>query len=100
MRIMLAGISSGCGKTTASLALMAALRARGLVVAPFKAGPDYIDPGFHRIACGRPSHNLDEWLCAPDSVRRILALGRTSGSAPRTAFGASWRWAARARTSP
>ena len=75
MRIMLAGISSGCGKTTASLALMAALQRQGMAVAPFKSGPDYIDPGFHRVACGRPSHNLDEWLCAPQSVRRILGLG-------------------------
>ena len=72
MRILLAGTGSGCGKTTASLLLMAALKARGLDTAPYKVGPDYIDPGFHGAVCGRPGYNLDSWLMTDDAMKRAL----------------------------
>ena len=72
MRIMLAGTGSGCGKTTASILLIACLKRRGLTVAPYKAGPDYIDPGFHRRICAHPSHNLDTWLMSGDTILRLL----------------------------
>ncbi|MGO9377582.1 MAG: cobyrinate a,c-diamide synthase [Dissulfurispiraceae bacterium] len=66
--IIIAGTHSGCGKTTVTLGLLAALAARGVTVQSFKAGPDFIDAGIHRLATGRQSINLDLWMCGDEGV--------------------------------
>ncbi|RMD55595.1 MAG: cobyrinic acid a,c-diamide synthase, partial [Nitrospirae bacterium] len=70
--IIIAGVRSGCGKTTLSSAIMATLKEDGYVVQPFKVGPDYIDPAFHRYICERPSYNLDSWIMGLDGVRNTF----------------------------
>nr|WP_091743672.1 cobyrinate a,c-diamide synthase [Propionispora vibrioides] len=71
-RIVIAGTQSGVGKTTVVTGLLAALVARNMNVQSYKVGPDYIDPGFHSLASGKPAHNLDTWLMPPELTARLF----------------------------
>ena len=106
---LLGGVNSGSGKTTLAAALLRALRRRGIDVAPFKCGPDYIDPSFHRQAAGRASFNLDPCFHAGAALRSAFArsaatadaavvegvMGLFDGTCPGTRAGSSAEIAAR-----
>jgi cobyrinic acid a,c-diamide synthase len=76
---VIAGNKSGVGKTTLTLALVAALVRRGLKVQTYKVGPDFLDPTYLAIASGRPCYNLDGWMSGRDYVKTLFA--RTAGDA-------------------
>ncbi|MCC3764548.1 cobyrinate a,c-diamide synthase [Glycomyces sp. TRM65418] len=78
-RVVVAGTRSGVGKTTVATGLMAALRARGLRVSGHKVGPDFIDPGYHALACGRAPRNLDAFMHGPDLIAPLFLHG-TAGA--------------------
>ncbi len=78
-RLVVAGTHSGVGKTTVATGLIASLRAAGHRPTTAKVGPDFIDPGYHALASGRPPRNLDAWICGAEAVPPLAARAGAGG---------------------
>ncbi len=78
-RLVVAGTHSGVGKTTVATGLLSALRRAGHRPSAAKVGPDFIDPGYHALACGRPPRNLDPWLCGAGAMLPLAARAAEGG---------------------
>lgn len=74
-RLVVAGTSSGAGKTTIATGLLAALSRRGIRATGAKVGPDFIDPSYHALASGRPGRNLDAFLSGPELIAPLFRHG-------------------------
>lgn len=72
-RVVVAGVTSGVGKTSVALGIMYGLRKRGLKVQPFKVGPDFIDPSYHSLVTNRKSRNLDVWMMGKQGLIESFA---------------------------
>ena len=77
-RIVLAGVSSGVGKTTMTTASIAHIRTHGITVQPFKVGPDYIDPSYLACAASQPCSNLDTWMMPPSRMLDVFCAAAAS----------------------
>lgn len=75
---MLAGTGGDCGKTLVTLGLAVAWRRRGMRIAGFKKGPDYIDSAWLSAASGRPARNLDTWMMSPEAVQKSFVKNALS----------------------
>jgi cobyrinic acid a,c-diamide synthase len=73
-RVVISALRGGSGKTVISIGVIAALKARGNSVVPFKKGPDYIDAGWLALAAGRPCYNLDSFLLSAEAIRRSFCF--------------------------